>query len=317
MERDYARLAAHLTAERVKELLHTGFVVVDDWFGAAWADSLRSELLQLAGSGGLAPNRTSFATPAGPAVYSKPHVFEADLHEPGLREHFSSSLREFGAWSDGSAAQFAAALGAAVPELALATGDRGRAVKLQLNEGDCGCFPWHYDNPGPPCRRALTLLVYLNPGWQPCDGGELLLAPFLAPPVSLPPLHDRAVLFLSDRVLHRTVPSHARRLTVTTWLDGALVNAPEDVGLSLPPSALADVPATAARLRASPTQRALSRAVYAEEYESSLRECMQGQPGQAEMLAAHALHLRSVHLNAPLAKLVDALRLLRSHLEPR
>lgn len=40
-------------------------------------------------------------------------------------------------------------------------------------------------------------------------------------------------------------------------------------------------------LRHSPVQRVLSRGVYEEEYERSLRECMAGADGFEEMLGAH------------------------------
>ena len=41
---------------------------------------------------------------------------------------------------------------------------------------------------GPPSRRKLTCLVYLNTGWADGDGGELELVPWLRPPVAVPPL---------------------------------------------------------------------------------------------------------------------------------
>ncbi len=72
-----------------------------------------------------------------------------------------------------------------------------------------------------------------------------------------------------------------------------------------------DVEATAALLRASPMQRAVARAVYAEEYKRSLLACMAGAEGQEEMLAAHEAQLRGVAANAPLARLVAALRQLK------
>jgi hypothetical protein len=205
-------------------------------------------------------------------------------------------------------------------------------VKLQHNRGG-GAFPHHFDNPGLPNARALTCLCYFNPvrlrcalrsrhvqpltatllahAWQPGDGGELVLSPFLAPEVALAPLMDRCVLFLSDRMLHRTARSEGARLAVTTWFDGDATNAPQDVGLRLPPSALADVAGTVAALRASPQQRAVSRAVYAEEYARSLVACMQGTEGEAQMLEAHAAHLAAVAANPPLARLVAALRELK------
>jgi hypothetical protein len=44
----------------------------------------------------------------------------------------------------------------------LVEGDDARTVKLQHNCGGGGCFPLHYDNPGPPSNRALT--------WWGCTG---------------------------------------------------------------------------------------------------------------------------------------------------
>ena len=233
--RDYDRIAAHFTAARCDELLRLGYTVIDDFHGAAWAGALREELLQLAARG-MAPNRTQFSSPdSGVLVFSKPHVFEADLHEPALAASFGSTLREFGAWFAGSAAHFVPALASRLPQLQLRGGDRGRTVKLQYNDGGGGSFPTHYDNPGPPNARALTMLVYLNAGWAPGDGGEFVLLPFLDRPVVVQPRMDRAVVFLSDRLLHRTEPSRRARLAVTTWIDG---DAPREAGLRLPPSAL-------------------------------------------------------------------------------
>lgn len=45
-------------------------------------------------------------------------------------------------------------------------------------------------------------------------------------------------------------------------------------------------------LRHSPVQRVLSRGVYEEQYEQSLRDCMAGAEGFQEMLAAHKSQVR-------------------------
>lgn len=80
-------------------------------------------------------------------------------------------------------------------------------LKMQVNEG--GAFPWHYDNPGPPNMRKLTLCVYLTEDWQPGNGGELQLWPFLSDehrcPISVAPSFNTVVLFLSDLILHRVL----------------------------------------------------------------------------------------------------------------
>jgi len=87
------------------------------------------------------------------------------------------------------------------PHLDLGDDPLDYTVKLQFNEGDRACFPYHYDNPGRPNKRKLTCLLYLNPGWQEGDGGELQLVPFLSTPVLVRPLMDRS-LGESGYVLH-------------------------------------------------------------------------------------------------------------------
>ena len=57
----------------------------------------------------------------------------------------------------------------------------GAALKVQRNRG--GAFPLHVDNPGPPCRRRLTLISYLTADRRQGDGGELVLRPWLEAPV--------------------------------------------------------------------------------------------------------------------------------------
>lgn len=75
--------------------------------------------------------------------------------------------------------------------------------------GSGGCFPLHYDNPGPPNKRALTCLLYLNPDWKDGDGGELCLTPFLGKEKVIAPLLDRMVsrrkrcIFMHSRDVHR------------------------------------------------------------------------------------------------------------------
>ena len=59
-------------------------------------------------------------------------------------------------------------------------------VKLQWNRGG-GSFPLHFDNPSPPSARQLSVILYLNPGWEPHHGGRLVLSPFLQPEVRTPP----------------------------------------------------------------------------------------------------------------------------------
>lgn len=85
---------------------------------------------------------------------------------------------------------------------------------------------------GPPSRRKLTCIVYLNENWKKGDGGELVLWPFLQKPIVIPPLMDRLVMFRSDLLLHRVLPSTVPRYCFTVWVDGLDVNSDKDVLLT-------------------------------------------------------------------------------------
>jgi len=312
-----------------------------------WASSLRDEIAWLSSVGLLTPNRTHFANHAGERyLFSKPHVFEADMHDcdvrrrvPLLKRFFEDTKRflpDAFARAEEEAERKHRTRGMATTEGAceesgeasiseneasekvfpfprvtnLARGDEARVVKLQHNKGFGGCFPSHYDNPGGASQRLLTCILYLNCDWKKGDGGELCLTPFLKRNVKVKPLHDRLCAFYADRVLHRVEPSFVERFCLTVWLDGepGFVNTPEDVTLRLPKSVLQNPDAVADHLRYSATQRSLSRAVYREVYESSLVKCMKDAPGCAEMLASHEAAVQAVARNEPLSALVEALR---------
>ncbi|KAF5842296.1 2OG-Fe(II) oxygenase superfamily-domain-containing protein [Dunaliella salina] len=81
-----------------------------------------------------------------------------------------------------------------------------QAIKLQYNEGEGGCFPLHIDSDPTVDTRVVTAIFYLNPSWQPHNGGLLQLYRWPFPPVSIEPLHGRLVLFPSQRMIHRVTP---------------------------------------------------------------------------------------------------------------
>lgn len=70
--------------------------------------------------------------------------------------------------------------------------------------GNSGCFPLHYDSDESVDARRVTAILYLNPGWEPAHGGELQLFPWPRPPVTIPPLDNRLVIFSTCRMLHRS-----------------------------------------------------------------------------------------------------------------
>jgi SM-20-related protein len=68
---------------------------------------------------------------------------------------------------------------------------------------------------GRPNRR-VTAIYYANPVWRPDDGGALRLHVDTGV-VDVPPLLDRLLVFLSERIEHEVLPTRAARRAVTAW----------------------------------------------------------------------------------------------------
>lgn len=317
-KRDYGRLREKITAATCTTLQEQGYVVVDECFGRGWAGALLDEMKWLHAHGHFKPNKTQFALtqqqqqpqqPQRVVQFVKPHIFEVDLHDARLRTKVPELDALF------RSTELLEIFSQHIPEYDLQFSTSGRTLKLQRNAGHGGCFPCHYDNPGKPNARKLTCLLYLNDAWVPTDGGEVQLMPFLKAPATVAPHMDRMVIFMSDWMLHRVLPSRAERYCLTIWLDGGAqaVNTPADSQLRLSPSDFADWFAFLERLRKSPVQRLLSRGVYAEEYYESLMQCMQhaGNAGFVEMLQSHETHLAHLERNVPLAGFIERLRHVR------
>lgn len=69
--------------------------------------------------------------------------------------------------------------------------------------------------------RKLSAVCYLNPDWQPGDGGELRLWAGLeadAPVHVLPPLAGSLICFFSDRIPHEVLPTRTDRYSIAAWL---------------------------------------------------------------------------------------------------
>lgn len=304
-ERDEARFQQKITRQTCEQLKEQGYVVLDGVFGHGWATALLDEMKWLHAAQHFKPNKTQFAVAGGKVVqFAKPHIYEVDLHDATLRR----KVPELDALFHSTA--LLQVLAAHLPEYELQFSTSGRTLKLQRNAGQGGCFPCHYDNPGMPNKRKLTCLLYLNDQWTPGDGGEVQLLPFLQPPVTVAPRMDRMVIFQSDWMLHRVLPSNAERYCLTVWLDGgANVNSPADSQLRITAQDMADWFGFLDRLRKSPVQRLLSRGVYEEEYYESLTQCMQyAKEGFTEMLGSHEAHVANVRRNAPLYNLITRLR---------
>lgn len=65
--------------------------------------------------------------------------------------------------------------------------------------------------------RTVSVVIYLNPGWLPEQGGALRLHPQGEQARDIVPLGSRLVLFLSADMLHEVLPATCERLSLAGW----------------------------------------------------------------------------------------------------
>jgi SM-20-related protein len=93
-------------------------------------------------------------------------------------------------------------------------------VQLSCYPGGGARYARHRDALPGGHNRVLTAILYLNPDWQPADGGMLRTwSP--AGVVDFAPVGGHLALFLSERLMHEVLPAHGQRLAVTAWYRGA------------------------------------------------------------------------------------------------
>ncbi|QEA13741.1 2OG-Fe(II) oxygenase [Comamonas flocculans] len=69
--------------------------------------------------------------------------------------------------------------------------------------------------------RKISIVLYLNPGWNPADGGELCFYQPANPELELArlaPLNARLAVFVSGLMPHAVLPCKTTRWSVTGWL---------------------------------------------------------------------------------------------------
>ncbi|KAL7470007.1 hypothetical protein ACHAXS_010255 [Conticribra weissflogii] len=300
-------LLPSLNSSILTDLHENQYAIIDDFLPLSFANQLLDDANRLYAQNYFQQHYFQF----GGSLLKKPNIYELDLTDPSLtsrrqqqqQQQRQSSRIDLGQWDNviqSLGPSFVSKIdeletrrqrerqhhdnststpdSKSIPSPSLALdAETPPAIKVQLNTGG-GSFPWHYDNPGPPNQRSLTCVVYLNPHWKVGDGGEIVLWPFLSSSLEIPPLHRRAVLFWSDRVLHRVLPSRsdARRVCFSMWCHGkrGVVNSKEETVLSKDVLRFGSYDEAEAFFRRSALQRVLSRAVYGEEYLESLLECL-------------------------------------------
>ncbi|MGE0486353.1 MAG: 2OG-Fe(II) oxygenase [Gammaproteobacteria bacterium] len=82
-----------------------------------------------------------------------------------------------------------------------------------------GFYRRHLDAFSGEANRVVSLVTYLNPGWGPDDGGELVLYPADGPRqgIAVTPAFGTLVLFLSEELPHEVLPARRPRRSIAGW----------------------------------------------------------------------------------------------------
>ncbi|WP_339607758.1 2OG-Fe(II) oxygenase [uncultured Roseivirga sp.] len=67
-------------------------------------------------------------------------------------------------------------------------------------------------------NRLISVIIYLNVGWKPGDGGELKVFKENGEELLVEPLAGRCVMFKSDTVPHEVMKTQVNRYSLTGWL---------------------------------------------------------------------------------------------------
>lgn len=66
-------------------------------------------------------------------------------------------------------------------------------------------------------NRIVSLVTYLNEGWQPDQGGELVLYPPEGEAIRVSPAFGTVALFLSEEIPHEVLPVFRNRYGLAGW----------------------------------------------------------------------------------------------------
>uniref|UniRef100_A0A7S0WU31 Prolyl 4-hydroxylase alpha subunit domain-containing protein n=1 Tax=Pyramimonas obovata TaxID=1411642 RepID=A0A7S0WU31_9CHLO len=264
-----------ITPSVAQALRTNGFAVVDGVLGSACSGQLVEEMHTIRNTPHMIRNATHLVKDGATRLLEKERIWEMDPLSKAWPE-VTKTAATFGQLNTDFT--LGTLLNVHLPELCLDS----QALKVQWNDGDGGCFPLHFDSDRDLDRRQVTAVVYLNEGWEPEDGGQIVMYPFPSAPVAIEPVMDRMVLFSSPNMLHRVLPSRRPRMCFSVWFSST--KPPSRTGLA--PAAVAGASATEL-LGDHRYRRMLARAAYAEEWAESIRQSHAESDARALALDAH------------------------------
>jgi len=187
----------------IEALARDGYVVVDAFFNNGLVEALADELAAMEASGALT---------------------DAGVGREGGRRQAAEIRRAAIRWFDGGTGAERRFLDMA-ERLRIAI---NRRLFLGLFDFECnfiayptgGFYGRHLDSLTGARNRVVSMIVYLDAGWQAEDGGTLRLWKSVAAgaaSVEIVPQAGRVVLMMSEEIPHEVLPSHRPRHAIAGW----------------------------------------------------------------------------------------------------
>ncbi len=193
-----------LTDAQLRALDDNGYFVVDDFCSNDDAIAARAAAQRMVDAHRLSPAGVSRAGSVEPRIRGDLTTF---LDENDLDTGFVGVVSALTAFQS------------TLREQAWLTLPR-RELQLGCYPGDGTGYARHLDafrGASLTGHRRVTVVLWLNEGWQPAHGGCLRVATDHGV-VDVEPLLARAIVFLSERVPHEVLPCFAPRFALTMWL---------------------------------------------------------------------------------------------------
>eukprot|EP01129_Flabellula_baltica_P002642 TRINITY_DN1245_c0_g1_i1.p1 TRINITY_DN1245_c0_g1~~TRINITY_DN1245_c0_g1_i1.p1 ORF type:complete len:317 (-),score=70.70 TRINITY_DN1245_c0_g1_i1:32-982(-) len=202
--------------------IHKGYAFIDDAFGEEFCTFLKEEILSLADQDFFSDSVNILTALSEEGEIErletvKPNILELDVivdEEVFCKPQILWMAETLNEFIESGVNHVKDTLNEKFPFLQLKALDQ---LKLQVNNGDGGCFHMHYDTRTDNSKRHLTVLLYLNEDWVPGNGGELRVCPMPGQTEDIDPLFDRVVMFCSHNLLHRTLPAIEQRVVLSLW----------------------------------------------------------------------------------------------------
>ncbi len=196
----WASLQGEQWDKALDRLAEYDYTVIDDFFPQSVLDSVEAEFERVEQAGALKAAKIGESSEERRiAEIRSDYIHWLDRASQTTLEPFFSGVDQLR--EELARAMYVSLLGY---EFHLAKYPVGAFYKAHLDQFD------RRDN------RQLSLVIYLNQGWEPGDGGELKI--HCENPEVIAPLYNRAVLFRSATVLHEVLPALKPRRSLTGWL---------------------------------------------------------------------------------------------------